>query len=380
MAPSQVLLTMTKAVLPLFPERADFKLEGPGAAGLLVKLPVSGCDRGRRHQQIGIVERFLAPHLLAALAHPCGIDAGIDDQMRDMDVLRSELACHRLRHRAQSEFRAGERRITAAATQGGGGGGEGDVALAARQHQPRRLAPGEKAGIARHFPHFAEHPLGCLENRKIDVGADVEDADFKRRVLVGVVEEGCDLVLFPRVQRARDDRSARALDFPDQRLELGAVAPPCEHGEPFGCEFLRDLGADIVTSADHRGRCVTFLHFICSLPRHCEEQSDETIHRGIKRQNGLLRFARNDGANYFPETSSSTSRSCSLPKNISLPTKKVGEPNAPRSTAACVFSISLALTSPSCARANSFAASSPDAAKAFSATSGSSIFFGSPHM
>ena len=58
---------------------------------------------------------------------------------------------------------------------------------------------------------------------------------------------------------------------------------------------------------------------------------------------------------YFPEINSSTSRNCSLPKNISLPTKKVGEPNAPRSTAACVFSISLALTSGSCARANNFA-------------------------
>src|SRR6266403_4958816 len=103
--------------LPLFPERANFKLERPGAARLLVKLPVRGGDRGRRHQQIGIIMGFLAPQLLAALAHPCGVDAGIDDQMRDVDVLRSELARHRLRHRAQSEFRAGEGRKTAAAAQ-----------------------------------------------------------------------------------------------------------------------------------------------------------------------------------------------------------------------------------------------------------------------
>src|SRR5712691_11570513 len=83
---------------------------------------------------------------------------------------------------------------------------------------------------------------------------------------------------------------------------------------------------------------------------------------------------------YLPETSSSTSRSCSLPKNISLPTKKVGEPKAPRSTAACVFSISFALTSGFWARANSLAASRPEAANALIATSGSSIFFGSAHM
>ena len=83
---------------------------------------------------------------------------------------------------------------------------------------------------------------------------------------------------------------------------------------------------------------------------------------------------------YFPETISSTSRNCSLPKNISLPTKKVGEPKAPRSTAELVFSISLALTSASCARANSLAASRPDDVNAYIATSGSSIFLGSTHM
>ncbi len=77
------------AILPLFPERANFQLKGPGAARLLVELPVGRRDRGRRHQQIRIVERFLAPELLAPLAHPGGIDAGIDDQMRDMDVLRA---------------------------------------------------------------------------------------------------------------------------------------------------------------------------------------------------------------------------------------------------------------------------------------------------
>ena len=54
---------------------------------------------------------------------------------------------------------------------------------------------------------------------------------------------------------------------------------------------------------------------------------------------------RSSFGDYLPETSSSTSRNCSLPKNISLPTKKVGEPKAPRSTAACVFKISFALTS-----------------------------------
>ena len=136
-----------------------------------------------------------------------------------------EFARHRLRHRAQSEFGAGKGRKAAAAAQGRGGAGEEDVALAARHHQPGRFASGQEAGPAGHLPHLAEHAVGGLQDRKVDVGADVEDADFQRRVLVGVIEEGRDLVFLPRIERARDDRSARGLDLLDQRLELGAVAP-----------------------------------------------------------------------------------------------------------------------------------------------------------
>src|SRR4249920_420784 len=94
-------------VLPFLPERANFKLEGPGAAWLLVKLPVRGGDRCRRHQQIRILKRLLAPELLPALAHPGRIDAGIDDQVRDMNVFWAEFPRHRLGHGAEAEFGAG---------------------------------------------------------------------------------------------------------------------------------------------------------------------------------------------------------------------------------------------------------------------------------
>jgi hypothetical protein len=83
-------------------------------------------------------------------------------------------------------------------------------------------------------------------------------------VLVGIIEKGCYLFFLPRVERARDNRSAGGLDLPDQRLELGAVAPAREDGESLGGEFLRNLGADIVAGADHRGRSVAFLHLIHS--------------------------------------------------------------------------------------------------------------------
>src|SRR6266851_2011441 len=249
-----------RVLLPLFAERADFELKGPGAAWLLVKLPIGRCNRRRRHQQVRIVERFLAPELLPALAHPGGVDAGIDDQMRDMDVLRPEFARHRLRHRPQAELGAGKGRKAATAAQARGRASEEDVALAPRQHQPRRFAPGDEACPAGHFPDLAEDAVGGLQNGKADVGADIEDADLQRRMLVGVIEERRHLVRLARVERARDDRSARGLDIPNQRLELGAVATPGEYGESLGGEFLGDFGADIIAGADHRDGCVAFFH------------------------------------------------------------------------------------------------------------------------
>src|SRR5262245_49589929 len=188
--------------LPLFAERADFQLKGPGALRLLVELPVRLRDGCRRHQEIRIIQRVRPQRLDAPLPHPFGIDPGIDDEMGDMDVLRPKFARHRLRDRAQAELRAGECRISDAAAQARGGAGEEDIASAARQHQPRRLAAGEEAGIAGHLPDFAEYPFGGVEDREVDVGADVEDADFQRRLLVGVVEEGDDLLLLARIERA----------------------------------------------------------------------------------------------------------------------------------------------------------------------------------
>ena len=132
-----------------------------------------------------------------------------------------------------------------------GRAGEEDIAFAARQHQARRFAAGEKAGIAGHFPDLAEHALGRIQNRKIDVGADVEDADLERRVLVGIAEEGDDLLLLARIERARVNFAAGLLDLLDQRFELGAVAAPGEHREALRGELLCDLAADEVTGADH---------------------------------------------------------------------------------------------------------------------------------
>src|SRR5712671_1464397 len=171
--------------------------------------------------------------------------------MGNMDVFRTELACDRLRDRAQSEFRAGKRRKPRSAAHARGRAGEENVALAAGKHQARGLATGKEAGIAGHFPYLAENPLGGLDDRKIHVGADVEDANLQGGVLVGVAQEGHHLVLLSRVERPSEHLSVRRLDFLDERRELFALAPSDKDRKTFGGKFLGDLSADEVPGANN---------------------------------------------------------------------------------------------------------------------------------
>ena len=99
--------------LPLLAEGTDFLFKRPGSAWLLIELPVGLGDRARTAS--GDWDPIRAqPGPLAArrplLPHPFGVDAGVDHEMRDMDVLRPQFARHRLRHGAQAELGAGEGR------------------------------------------------------------------------------------------------------------------------------------------------------------------------------------------------------------------------------------------------------------------------------
>src|ERR1700730_9896372 len=95
---------------PFFRKGSDLALERPGVGRLLIDLPISLGDRGRPHPptRIELGESRLALPLLDPLAHPRGVDTGVDDQMGDVDVLRTEFPRRTLRHRAQAELGAGE--------------------------------------------------------------------------------------------------------------------------------------------------------------------------------------------------------------------------------------------------------------------------------
>src|SRR3979409_2219744 len=103
-------------------------------------------------------------------------------------------------------------------------------------------------------------------------------------MLVGIVEESRDLIFLSRVERPRDDRSAGGLDLPDQRLELGAVAPPGANGQSLGGEFLPARGADILPVAELRDRCVAFLHSRLSSSPHPEERRLRRVSKDEERK------------------------------------------------------------------------------------------------
>src|SRR5690606_19642100 len=142
-----------------------------------------------------------------------GIDARIDDEVRHMDPPRPDLARTRLRQRPQAELRAGEGGVAHAPAQAGRRAGEEVRAASARQHVARGLPPGKEGGEARHLPDLAEHPRGGLEDGKVDVRADVEDAYLEGRRGLGLAEEGGDVVLVARVERPAEHTAAGGLDL-----------------------------------------------------------------------------------------------------------------------------------------------------------------------
>ena len=153
---------------------------------------------------------------------------------------------------AQAGFGAGERGIADAAAHARGRAGEEDRALTARQHQPRRLAPGEEAGVAGQLPDLAEHALGRVQQRKIDIGADVEDADFERRVRVGGAQKSGNVLLLARIKPARHDLPPAASISSTSGASLSALRRPAKMVKPSAANCFGDGGADEIAGSDDR--------------------------------------------------------------------------------------------------------------------------------
>src|SRR5271168_2502813 len=130
---------------PDFAAGPQIEFVGPRVARLPMQLPIRLGDRRRTHQD-AIPRRATSSG--NPLAHPFGIDACVNYQMRNVDVSQAELPRHALSNGSKPEFGASESGVAVAAAHARRRTGEEDRAPPVRQHPPRRLPPGEEARVA----------------------------------------------------------------------------------------------------------------------------------------------------------------------------------------------------------------------------------------
>src|SRR5207248_9914517 len=108
------------------------------------------------------------------------LDAPVDDEVRDMDVLRAELAREALREATQRELADGKGRGLGIALDARGSAGEEKRAAPALHHALERRLGDEKAAIGAH-DHRLEH-FGALEieERSAHAVARVVDDEIRR--------------------------------------------------------------------------------------------------------------------------------------------------------------------------------------------------------
>ena len=217
---------------------------------------------------------------MASLSTPPSIS-----EMGDVDVLRPELARHRLRHGAQAELCRGEGGKARAAAHAGGGAGEQDGAVAARHHVARRLAAGEEAAIAGELPGLAEQRLGRLQQRRVDVRAGVVEADFDGPDLaLDLGEQVLDRGLLAGIDAEGLHRAAVGRDLVDQRLGLGSVASRHADLQSAGGEASGNGGADGIARAHEQGDGPAGCHvrFPCSVS--CQFEKNTNKSRLVRRE------------------------------------------------------------------------------------------------
>src|SRR5215813_4442748 len=149
---------------------SQLHLPAPGAARLAENVNVALGNRVRIEQAVGIVGRG-RPALAA--------DAAVNNEMRDVNAERTELAGHALRKPAQRELTHGERRRVRIALYARRGAGEQDRALPTRHHQLGRSLPDQKSGERRYAQRFLDLVRLELDQRPARAVAGVVDHDVR---------------------------------------------------------------------------------------------------------------------------------------------------------------------------------------------------------
>jgi hypothetical protein len=155
---------------------------GPTVFGLLMREPIGFGDRGSlgqavRRDLLGLGPRGRSHTLMDRLA----VDAGVDQKMHDVDVVRPEFARHGLSYRAQSEFGRRKCRKSLTAPNAGGSSGKEDRAVSAWNH--------DASGFAANLRNPAKHASSQASKNNFSVvsssGLLMFDPALNRQTSIG---------------------------------------------------------------------------------------------------------------------------------------------------------------------------------------------------
>src|SRR6185312_81003 len=239
-------------ISPLLRGGPKIELVSPAVFRLLMREPIGFRDRARPGQRIGEnVPGLDAACGLQPGANGVAVDGGIDDQMNDMNVLWSKLARHGLSEGPQPEFRRSESGKALAAAEACCGARKEDRAAAARDHDARGFAADQEARVAGELPGLEEQLFRGLDQRLVDVGSGIEQADFDRPdLLLDAGEEVLDLLLLARIDADGVDFVTLGFQLIEQGLGLGGIAAADADGIAALCEAARHRCPDRVAGTD----------------------------------------------------------------------------------------------------------------------------------
>src|SRR3954470_24298463 len=208
--------------------RSGTKIEfmGPAVAALLMGKPIRFGNRGGLGETVGgYLAGLNPPGRLHAPMNGFAVDAGVDDEMDDVNVLGPELARHGLGQRAKAELCRREGGKPLAAANACGRTGKKDGAASARQHDARGFAPHQEAGVAGQLPGLEEELFGRLQQGLVDVRTGIEKADLDRPdVALDVREQLLDLRFLASINAEGVNAVAFRPELIHKRLGFGRIA------------------------------------------------------------------------------------------------------------------------------------------------------------
>src|SRR5579872_1109446 len=187
---------------------------GPAIAALQMGEPIGFGDRGCLGKAVRFNSREVDARGFKTFVDGRTVDTRVDDQMNDVNALRSQFARHRLSHGPQSEFRSRKCREAFASAQTGGRTREQHSSPPTYRHVFGRFTTNEEPGVTGELPSPGEKLFGGLKDRLVHVRSGVEEAHLDGSYLLFDLRKQLLHLLFPScIHRKRMEITASLLQL-----------------------------------------------------------------------------------------------------------------------------------------------------------------------